>query len=417
MLRSLTVGILLLVTTTLVQAQTITVTGQLRERSEFSDKIFLENAHMDAFHLLRARLGAKAAITDRVSVVVEVQDARYFGGSASTQNMGASAFDLRQGYLEVTGCADGYVSFKLGRQVLAYANERLLGGIDWSNFGQSFDAGVLRLHLGDVRVDAIGAAIARNPINIDYARDVFLTGLWGTWTPEGSRNSVNAFWLFDTPAASLVRQNRHTAGVVAGGHMGMLDYEIEGAMQFGDHIMAANEEKHHISANMIGARVGYRFPDALGLRIGAGVDRLSGNDPEKTDTYGVFNTLYGTNHKFYGFMDYFTNIPTHTGNLGLMDIIGQVSIVPVKDVVFAVDVHLFSTVTDPVKALPTRDPAWSSSIGTEIDVTAKWKLAEVVGMTAGFSMFSANADRPVLRAIGTTTESTTWGYLMTTVNF
>jgi hypothetical protein len=416
MLKSLMIAALFLITASLVHAQTIEVSGQLRERSEFSDRSFIEAAHPDVFHLLRARLGAKATINERVNVVVEVQDARTFGSSGSTLNQGSPAFDLRQGFVEVTGCADGYVSFKLGRQVLSYANERLLGGIDWSNFGQSFDAGVLRLHLGDVRVDALGAAIVRNSINIDYVRDVFLAGLWGNWTPKDSRSSVNAFWLFDTPATSLVRQNRHTAGVVAGGHVGMLDYEIEGAMQFGDHIMTGMES-HHISANMIGARVGYRFPDLAGLRIGAGLDRLSGNDPEKTDTYGAFNTLYGTNHKYYGFMDYFTNIPASTSNLGLMDIIAQISVVPAKDVVLGVDVHLFSTVTDPVKALPTRDPEWSSSIGTEIDVTAKWKLAEVVGMTAGFSMFSANADRPVLRAIGTMTESTTWGYLMTTVNF
>ncbi len=416
MKKLLTVLSLMLVMSAAATAQSIVVSGQLRERSEFSDKSFVEDQHSDVFHLLRARLGATAKINDRVKVMLEVQDARNFGGSGSTLNTGASALDLRQGYVEVTGIVEDNLSFKLGRQVFSYGNERLLGPVDWNNFGQSFDAAVLRLNAGDVRVDALGAAIVRNANTAGYVRDVFLAGVWGNWTPKESRTSVNAFWLFDNPATATVRQFRHTAGVVAGGHAGMLDYEVDAAMQFGDH-MATGMEAHHISANMIGARVGYRFEDLYGLRIGAGIDRLSGQDPEKTDTYGAFNTLYGTNHKYYGFMDYFTNIPLHTANLGLMDIIAQLSIAPAKDFSLGVDVHLFSTVIDPVEALPARDPAWSSSIGTEIDFTAKWKLAEVVGMTAGFSMFSANEDRPVLRAIGTVTESTTWGYIMTTVNF
>jgi hypothetical protein len=152
--------------------------------------------------------------------------------------------------------------------------------------------------------------------------------------------------------------------------------------------------------------------------VGAGFDRLSGRNPDDSDSYTVFNTLYGTNHKYYGYMDYFTNIPLHTSGLGLQDIIAQISIAPSKSFWLGVDVHLFSTVTDLEKALAPRDPEWASSIGTEIDVTAKWKVAEVVNMTAGFSVFNANKDRAVLLlAQGTPTESTSWGYLMTSVQF
>lgn len=398
-------------------AQSVTVTGQLRQRSEFNDKSFNEATHHDVFHLLRARLGATATVNEQVSVHLEVQDARTFGESGSTLNGSAQQFDLRQGYLEITGLADDFLSVKLGRQVLSYGNERLLGAIDWSNVGQSFDAGVLRLNFGDVKLDAFGAALVRNTAAPLYVRDVVLAGSWATWAPKESRVNVHGFWLFDNPATETVRQNRHTAGLLAGGHAGMLDYEVEAAAQFGDHMMAGMET-HHISANMVGARVGYRFPELLGLRIGAGFDRLSGRNPDDRESYTVFNTLYGTNHKYYGYMDYFTNIPLHTSGLGLQDIIAQISIAPSKAFWLGVDVHLFSTVTDLEKALAPRNPEWSSSIGTEIDVTAKWKLAEVVNMTAGFSVFNANKDRAVLLlAQGTPTESTSWGYLMTSVQF
>ena len=41
--------------------------------------------------------------------------------------------------------------------------------------------------------------------------------------------------------------------------------------------------------------------------------------------YNVFNTLYATNHKYYGFMDYFIDIPRHTYGLGLIDIHAKAS--------------------------------------------------------------------------------------------
>jgi hypothetical protein len=55
-----------------------------------------------------------------------------------------------------------------------------------------------------------------------------------------------------------------------------------------------------------------------------------------------------------------------------------------------------------------------STIGSELDLTAKFTVAKAVGMTLGYSMFTADADRAV--RLGTT-DASSWAYLMTTVNF
>jgi len=60
--------------------------------------------------------------------------------------------------------------------------------------------------------------------------------------------------------------------------------------------------------------------------LSAGVDYLSGDDGEDETKYKVFNTLYATNHKFYGFMDYFLNLPVHTYGKGLMDMHGKLNL-------------------------------------------------------------------------------------------
>ncbi len=393
-------------------AQSVEFSGQLRERSEFNDKSFLEEMHHDVYHQLRTRLRATGTVNEQVRVVAEIQDARVFGEETSTLNAGASHFDLRQGFVEVKGLADGLLGFTLGRQALVYANERFLGAIDWHPYGQTFDAGVLRLTAGDFRIDAIGAAVTRNPVMPDYTRDVFLTGAWAAWTNADIRTTVQAFFLYDNPATTLVRQNRQTAGLYAGGHFAGFDYELDAAVQMGDYMITGSPAKD-ISANMIGVRVGYAFPQLAKLRIGAGFDRLSGQDPNDAEKMGAFHTLYATNHKYYGFMDYFLNIPATTTGFGLQDIIAQVSLVPTDGFALAVDLHLFSTASDPAEFGSNYDGK-SNAIGTEVDVTAKWSLAKAVGMTLGYSMFSGAADRAVLTG---TTDATSWAYLMTTVNF
>ncbi|MFA6233171.1 MAG: alginate export family protein [Bacteroidota bacterium] len=396
-------------------AQSVEFSGQLRERSEFNDKSFRENQHHDVYHQLRTRLKAAAMVNEQVTVVAEIQDARTYGEESSTMNEGASHFDLRQGYVEVKGLADGLLGFKLGRQALAYANERFLGGIDWSPYGQTFDAGVLRLTAGDFRIDAIGAAVTRNPVAPSYTRDVFLTGAWAAWAPEKARYSVQAFFLYDNPAMTVLNtmysQNRMTAGIYAGGHLAGFDYELDAAMQMGDY-KATGDQMRNINANMVGVRIGYSFPALAKLRIGAGYDRLSGQDPNSAD-YGSFHTLYATNHKYYGFMDYFLNIPSTMNHLGLQDIITQVSATPMEGFSVAADLHLFSTVSDPAgSSVFLRNNSYA--IGTEVDLTAKWNVAKAVGMTLGYSMFSGDVDRAVLQGM---TNKTNWAYLMTTVNF
>ncbi|MBN1447466.1 MAG: alginate export family protein [Bacteroidetes bacterium] len=396
-----------------LRSQTVELSGQFRERSEFNDKNFTEDVHHDVYHQLRTRLRATALVNDRVRVVAEVQDARTFGDEASTFNTGASHFDLRQGFVEVTGCADGHLAFTIGRQALVYGSERLLGAIDWHPYGQTFDAGVLRLTSGNIRFDAIGAAITRNPIDTGYVRDVFLAGGWLAWAPAERDYTVEAFLLYDNPQSQLVRQNRMTTGIYTAGHAGNLDYELDAALQFGDFVLFDGSPRRDINANMVGARLGYSFPDLAKLRIGVGYDRLSGQDPEDATTYGSFHTLYATNHKYYGHMDYFLNIPANTTSLGLQDLLVQVRAAPIGALTIGADIHLFSTAVDPAEwGSPYAD--FEQSIGTEIDAYTTWTLAEAVHMTLGYSLFSANENRAILRGGD---DATSWAWLMTTVNF
>jgi hypothetical protein len=400
----------------IASAQTVTFNGQIRERSEFDARSFTSGASLDAFHLLRTRFNVTARLDSQISAFVELQDARTFGQTRSTLNSGAPAFDLRQAYLNVKNIAGTPFSLRLGRQSVGYANERILGKVDWTNFGQSFDGAVVNAGIGDVSIDLLGLAVARNANNgAVYNRDVFLTGAWGGWKPSEIKATVQGFYLFDTPRNDSIRQNRHTTGIYINGTMAGFDCEVDGAMQFGDYIVSSETvtRESTISASMIGGRLGYTVADLAGLRLGIGYDRLSGQNPDKPENYSAFHTLYGTNHKYYGYADLILNVPAATKGLGLQDMIAQASISPFSALKLAADLHLFSLATDPAKALPALTKIPSQQIGTELDLTASFKATDALNVTGGFSLFDGDRDRYIL----TGRKTVKWGYVMTTVNF
>jgi hypothetical protein len=414
------VALLLVAMTTVASAQSIKLNGQIRERSEIDARSFTVGTNPDVYHLLRTRFGATSTIDSQITAVVELQDARSFGQTQSTFNNGSPAFDLRQAYIDIRRIGGLPLELKLGRQTLAYANERLLSKVEWSNFAQSFDAAVASLGNADLKVDLLGAALARNPNTTAYKRDVFLAGAWCAWKPAEVKASVQAYYLFDDPnTGDTIRQNRHTAGLYTNGTFGSFDYEIDGAMQFGDYTthqrINANEvmtKERTISASMIGARAGYAFTDMSGLHIGVGYDRLSGQNPDASDKYGAFNPLYGLAHRFYGYMDIVDNV-SQTKGLGLQDMILQISVVPAASMKVEAELHQFALATNPSKMNPWLTLNNSQWIGRELDLTASFKATGTLSLTAGYSVFDGDPDRFVARG----RKTTQWGYLTTSVGF
>jgi hypothetical protein len=244
---------------------------------------------------------------------------------------------------------------------------------------------------------------------------VFLTGAWAQWKAKESPVGVQAFFLFDDPKTDSIRyQNRYTTGLYSNGTFGGFDYEVDGAYQFGQHIQ--NGESPHrnpIAASLIGVRAGYTFTDLAGFRFGVGYDRLSGNDPKDPDTYGAFNTLYGTNHKFYGFMDYATNIPLHTKGMGLQDMMVNLSVAPSASVKLTADGHLLALASDPADLTPA--PAVpEKTIGQELDLSATYTVSKNLSLSACYCVFDGDRNRLVATGQRKTTQ---WGFVSVGVGF
>jgi hypothetical protein len=120
----------------------------------------------------------------------------------------------------------------------------------------------------------------------------------------------------------------------------------------------------------------------------------------------VFNTLFATNHAFYGFADFFLDIPTHTEGLGLEDAALKFSLPPWKDARIHIDLHHFRTAQQ--GSLTTR------ALGNEIDLTLTRPLVPGVSLTAGYSFFQAKDGMVELNRLQ---EDSHWMYVMLNATF
>ena len=149
-------------------ADRFTLTGQIRHRTEFDARDFDADENNSRFHLLRTRVGLQIAVSSDISAFVQAQDARVFGGEDATRARGtldgsAPALDLHQAYFSVQNLFGSPFTIQIGRQELAYGNQRLIGSVGWSNIGRSFDAGVLSYRQGTSSLDVFAAQLVGTP--------------------------------------------------------------------------------------------------------------------------------------------------------------------------------------------------------------------------------------------------------------
>ena len=153
--------------------------------------------------------------------------------------------------------------------------------------------------------------------------------------------------------------------------------------------------------------LGGRFALPLGkATLTLWYDYLSGDDNPTDSKIKVFDTLFATNHKFYGFADLFLNIPVHTGGLGLQDIAIKFSIPLNNGIKLDIDAHAFF--------LANQGTVSGKHLGEEIDLTLSYKYSTEVTFVGGASYVIA---KQPLADIGRLNDDMKTAYFMTNVTF
>ena len=360
----------------------------------------------------------------------------------------SDTIDLHQAFVTVGNHKEFPISLKVGRQEMIYGEERLIGAFGWNNIGRVFDGAKVRW---------------QNPW---FAADFFVTRVV---IPEDGRfNVANDYDWFSGVYATVTKVPKHTLELYVlsrnassqaaaaepspqylqpsardiytfglrlksnPGELGNWDYILESAGQLGnfrDPRAGAPSGRLDHEAYMVVAQGGYTFSDAWAKpRLGLEYAHGSGDRDAHDDKHETFENLFPTNHKFYGYMDFFSLQNVH-------DVRAIFQLKPHSRLTLALEGHAFwladthdsfyassggargGTTTTPGTGYGV-NPGYSNFVGTELDLIGGYALTRFAQLEAGYGhFFTGDYIRSSLSAASRGSTDADWFYLQATINF
>ena len=393
----------------------ITIDIQERLRWEVRDNNFDFNSGVnvltdDNWFLQRARIGIKLKPASWLTFYAQAQDSReYLSDRADFPGVlgaeGDDSIDLRQAYVEIADYSKSPWGLKLGRQVLSFGDERLVGGFEWNNLARTFDAAKLTYKSGPLTVDAFAASVVvprRSGMNMsdfyngnETRREQIFSGIYASTTAWGPQTTdFYALHLHEEQATTstnfvtLGTRMKSKPGAFATGQKPVgFDYDFEGAFQTGE-IKGID-----LTAFALHGGAGYTFDTPWMPRIGLAYSYGSGDGDPTDGEVETFQNLFPTNHKFYGQMDAFSW-------QNVQDLELNVKFTPTKKLTLRGELHAFW--------LASTDDSWyrangivtvrpltplarkaSGFAGAEADVTVAYAVSKNISFETGYSHFFA----------------------------
>lgn len=395
--------------------------GESRLRAEAFSNFYTANGMSDlddARMLWRNRLHADFHPNEYFSLYAEAMDSREFGSDiisrAPRNNIFEDDLDLFLAYADFKNIGDYPVSLRIGRQLLAYGKQRLVGPLLWVNTGRAFDAAKLTVKLEDYggTIDVFGG----EPVNRTFGEfndffndDTQFFGIYTVWNKVPYVGFIEPYVFYkhnDNADLDFATIGVRTGNTYDSGW----DWEFEAAGQVGDW-----GPMDHLAFAMH-AEAGYTFKDTMWTpRAAIGYDFSPGDDDPTDGDHNTFDNLYPTNHIHYGQMDLFNWTNSHQIEL-------DVSASPMEKVKIFGEVH-FNFIDEENdawynagggvlrRAAAGTDPG--SYIGTEIDLKAKYTPSDWFAFEVGYSHFFAG---DYIDDTGNDDDAD-WGYMMTTITF
>lgn len=390
-----------------------TIDLEIRPRFELRNGFkspIAENETPAAFTEQRSR-AYLAYQTSELELMLTLQDVRIWGEHNQIYKSDNALTNLYEAWALYR--FDENWAAKFGRQALNYDNARFLGNLDWAQQGRSHDAFLLQYRKNRFKADA---GFTFNQANVFEP-----TNLTGTFYPlTGNNKSMQYLWLSQQGEEGYLsfllhndgrQQNqdelawRQTAGINGSRVLNFITLRGELYYQFGE-----DPAGRDVSAYLINAEASLKN---RGWSFTVGGDWLSGTDLSDTNN-NSFVPLYGTNHKFYGFMDYF-----HVGNAHAQPGNGLNTglINPYQKFQTSLDdnlnlnLHLHQFIS-PVDIFDGQDEEMSSYLGTEVDMVLNWRPSGSATFIVGYSHMFATDTMIRIKGDGNLSSNNSWAWAM-----
>jgi len=400
-------------------SKTLEVAFEGRWRNEFRDNADLRPTD-DFDHLLgqRVRLNLTLRPHPHLTLFFQLQDV-WVVDAASDKVIHDLDTNIHQLYFHWRPAGSERWAFRVGRQELAYGEERLVGTFGWDNVGRSFDAALLRHRAGAWTNDFFWArqVDARRNGAPRRAGHLELAGGYLTRQAKDSPGRLELYGLF-------LRDGLRTGGELTGipesiriltlglrrVHQPKTGwrYSLEHAWQFG----ARGPDDHR--AAMLVATVGHAWGGRWQPRLGLEYDFATGDNNPADARSREFHNLFPTNHIFYGYADLFGLRNLHAFRLTAATALHT-------KLTAEIDYHRFLLAArrgrwkDAAGRVLGFDPTGRSGrdAGQELDFTARLPLHKHLSFLVGYSLFLPGAFAERTRG----PETHHFGYVQTTVRF
>ncbi len=362
-----------------------TLDGQFRPRAEYRNGFqTLIPDGADAGFAINTRTRLNAGFkAETFKVYISLQDVSVWGENPQIVPVDDNnSFSLFEAWASLK--LSEKWSTKLGRQVLSYDDQRFFGGLDWAQQGRNHDLALIQYKGGkfvlDVGLafnqdlDGLGGPLfgfqnigteypANNPFQYKTMQHLYAKHSWEDFS--ASLLVVNyGHQNFDEEENADGVNSLLTLGTHLNYKKGKFGAAANAFLQTGEFFNGSTDVG---GAYLLGLDLSYQASGAV--RLGIGVELISGDDVDTTDKTEAFLPTFGTNHKFNGFMDYFY-VGNHVNTIGLFDIhasanfkLGEKASLLAKVLNFSGDQDL---------------PSGENALGTEIDLV----------YTQGFKGFS-----------------------------
>ena len=392
------------------------LSAEIRPRAEFRDgfKTVMPAEQSPAFFIeQRSRLNFNYA-KEKLKLRLSVQDVRVWGSTNQVYKSDPSLFNVYEAYGEYQFTPR--LGVRVGRQELNYDNARFLGNLDWAQQGRSHDA--VRLMYADSTGFAAhaGAAFNQNvPSEPTKLYDTFYGGL-------DNYKTMQYLWLhkeiksakFSALFFNDGRQRASDSTVFFRQTYGVLAEKALGAIRLGgEFYFQGGKDPAGRTVQAYLASLQATYTTKL-TPVTLGADYLSGSDAFDARNK-AFTPQYGTNHAFYGFMDYFYVGNNHEQNgrtAGLVDVYLKTNFKLGEKSALLAHLHHFespATVYAPVEGASNL----SARLGEEIDLMYNLNVSPDFNLKAGYSQLYATESMEALKGSAGRTVNQ-WAWVMLT---
>jgi hypothetical protein len=455
--------VILLISNNLANAQ-LTATGQIRMRAEYragQGTLLPQGANPAIFNTQRTRLNI-GYTGYRFKVYTAIQDVRVWGQDASTINQtttqGLNGLMLHEAWGEIMFNDTGSLakvenlSLKVGRQEIFYDDQKILGNLDWLQQARRHDAVILK-YANKGWICDLGAAFNQNAIanantyyngtpplvasatsNTITSAAAYPAGTNGIGTMYKSFQYAylgkkfffgngsllffkDDFSKYTTVGSAKNYQSGVWSRMTAGAYIDATIKRRLNVIASYYHQGGQNKDGAFLNANL--ASISTSLLIGRKLYVGPGVDYLSGNNGTSLPTGSGssrdqrFDPLYGTPHKFWGYMDYFY-AANGFGQQGLLNYFFKIKYNAKDNLIFTLDAHAFAAANKVWDGKVGGTGTQKSYLGTELDFVVKYNITKMINIEAGYSIMEATStmESAQVKNVKSAELTPQWAYLM-----